>query len=266
MRSLVLRRTGVAAAAAALALLAAACGSSDGGDKGGDGKTAQADKTAQAGETAPAAPVKALTAAELEQAALTQADVKSGKLTKVPAKDEMAQEKVAADDAACSPLAMLQVGSYVGKPSAVVKRQWKGDPKKPAADATDEEKFLAGVDVPQVMVTLASYQDGGAEKVMKDLNTALTSCAGGYTFTAAGEKTKSLKVAKTDAPRAGDEAVALTSTLDADEGVKAPTKGVVVRKGATIAYFPAVNYAAAATGKDFAFPAEVVDAQLAKLK
>jgi hypothetical protein len=260
----VIRRTCLAASATALALLVTACGGSsdDDGEKGGAGKTAQAEKSASA---APAA-AKPLSAAELEKAALTQADVKSGKVTKVPAKDEVAQDKVTADKAACTPLAQLQLGSYLGKPAAVVKREWKGDPKKPAANASDEEKFLAGVDVPQVLVTLASYEDGGAEQVMKDLNAAVTSCAGGYTYSAAGEKTKSLKVTKTDAPQGGDEALAVTSTVDAEDGVKAPAKGVVVRKGATVAYFPAVNFAAAATGKDFAFPTEIVDAQLGKLK
>ncbi|MFF3909202.1 hypothetical protein ACFYZJ_25175 [Streptomyces sp. NPDC001848] len=42
-------------------------------------------------------------------------------------------------------------------------------------------------------------------------------------------------------------------------------KGVVVRKGATLAYFPAIDLASPATGKDFDFPTEIVDAQLAKL-
>jgi hypothetical protein len=53
--------------------------------------------------------------------------------------------------------------------------------------------------------------------------------------------------------------------MEAD-GDQFPVKGVVVRKGATLAYFPAVNLAAAATGKDFAFPTQLVDAKLAKLK
>ncbi|WP_406172753.1 hypothetical protein [Streptomyces sp. NBC_00996] len=263
MRPTAVRRTALAASVAALALLATACGgSSDGGDKSGDGKTAQADKTVSA---TPAA-AKVLTAAELEKAALTQADVKSGKVvTKVPARDDIAQDKVKTDDPACEPLAYLQGGSYVGKPADTVKRSWTGDAKKPAAGASAEDTMLAAVDRAKVVLTLASYEDGGAEKAFADLSTAAAKCAGGFTFTVGSDKTKILKVVTTDAPQGADEALALTSTVDAEEGIKAPVKGVVVRKGATLAYFPAVNIAAAATGKDFDFPMELVEAQLTKL-
>ncbi|MFE7212604.1 hypothetical protein ACFU93_21930 [Streptomyces sp. NPDC057611] len=262
MSSLVVRRTALAASTAALVLLATACGgSSDSGDeKAGDGKTAQADKTASA------APTKALGAAELEKAALTQADVKSGKVTiKPPATDDVAQDKVKTGDTACTPLALLQAGSYVGTPAATVKRSWLGDAKKPPAGADPQVALLAGLDRSKVVVTLASYDDGGAEQAMKDLQAAAGKCAGGYSYTAAGTKTGIDKVALTQAPAGADEAFAVTQTVNA-EGVKAPVKGVVVRKGATLAYFPAVNLASAASGKDFDFPAELVDAQLAKLK
>lgn len=258
------RRTARVASAAALALFAAACGgSSDDGGKGTDGAAG-----AQAGEkpSAPPAAARPLTAAELEKAALTQADVKSGKVTEVAAKDDIAQGKVEADKAACAPLADLQVGSCVGTPSAVVKRGWKGTAKKPAAGATDEEKFLAGLDAPQVLVTLASYGSGGAERAMKDLSAAAGACAGGFGFTVGGEKTQNVKVEKTTAPQGGDEALAVTTTAQVDKDLKAPVKGVVVRKGATLACFPALNIGAAAAGKGFPFPTDILDAQLAKLK
>ncbi|MGW1726910.1 hypothetical protein ACWCQK_28800 [Streptomyces sp. NPDC002306] len=260
MTATAVRRTALVASAAALALFATACG--------GDDKAAKADGENKGGATAASAPAaKALTAAELEKAALTQADVKSGKVTeKVPAADLVTPDKVkVADDAACAPLAHLQIGSYVGKPAATATREWKGDPKKPAAGASDEEKFLAGVDAPSVLVTLATYENGGAEQAMKDLTAAATKCAGGFTFTVAGDTTKNLKVVTTDAPKGADDAIALTTTFEADEGIEAPVKGVVVRKGATLAYLPAINIAAAASGKDFDFPTEIVDAQLAKL-
>ncbi|MFE9169856.1 hypothetical protein ACFYNZ_10080 [Streptomyces kebangsaanensis] len=263
MRSPVVRRTALAASAAALALLATACGGSSDGDskdKAGDGKTTQAEKTPSA------APAKALTADELEKVALTQADVKSGKVTtEVPAADDVAQDKVKADDAACAPLTYLQAGSYVGEPAATVKRSWLGDAQKPKAGAKPEDAMLAALDRAKVVVTLASYEDGGAEQAMKDLNTAATKCAGGFSYAVGGDKVKIVKVATEGAPQGADEALAVTTTMDA-EGVKAPVKGVVVRKGATLAYFPAVNLASMAGGKDFDFPAELVDAQLAKLK
>ncbi|MEU7055195.1 hypothetical protein [Streptomyces sp. NPDC046197] len=261
MRPTVLRRAAfTATSVAALALLATACGGSSGGtDKGGDGKTAQA------GKTATAAPARALSAAELEKAALTQADVKSGKLTtKVPARDDVAQDKVKADDAVCAPLAHLQAGTYVGKPSATVKRSWVGDAKKPAAGAGAEGAVMAGLDRAKVLETLAAYPDGGAEQAMKDLEAAAQKCAGGFTYTVTGTRNEFVKVTTTQAPGGADDALALTLTMDAGE-VKAPVKAVVVRKGATLAYFPAINLFSAATGKDFGFPAELVQAQLVKL-
>ncbi|MFB7457141.1 MULTISPECIES: hypothetical protein [unclassified Streptomyces] len=261
MSSLVVRRTALAASTAALVLLATACGgSSDNKDaKADDGKTAQADKTASA------APAKALGAAELEKAALTQADVKSGKVTKLPAKDDIAQDKVKTGDAACTPLALVQSGSWVGTPAATVKRSWLADGKKPAAGADPQVALLAGLDREKAVVTLASYEDGGAEQALKDLRTAADKCAGGYTYSADGTKTGIAKVAVTQAPEGADEAFAVTQTMNAD-GVKAPVKAVVVRKGATVVYLPAINLAAAVSGKDFDFPTALVDAQLAKLK
>ncbi|MER6979337.1 hypothetical protein [Streptomyces carpinensis] len=261
MSSLVIRRTALAASGAALALLATACGgSSDGGDKGGDGSTAQADKTASA---APAA--RTATAAELEKAALAQADVASGKVTtKVTAGDDIAQDKVKAENTACAPLALLQAGTYTGKPAATAKRSWLSDQKKPKAGAAPEDAIMTGLDRTKVVETLASYADGGAEQAMKDLKKAAQKCAGGFAYTALGTKTTVVKVAVTDAPQGADEALALTSTVSAD-GVKFPMKSVVVRKGATLAYFPAVNLASGASGKDFAFPADLVQVQLTKL-
>ncbi|MFD1658954.1 hypothetical protein ACFSL4_12230 [Streptomyces caeni] len=265
MRSIAVRRAALAASAATFALLVTACGgSSDDGDKAGDGKGAQAGATATA--TASAAPAKALTSADLEKAALTQQDVKSGTVvTKVPAKDDIAQDKVTADDAACTPLALLQTGSYVGKPAATAKRAWSDTPKKPAAGASDADAMLAAVDVAKVQLTLASYENGGAEQVMKDLTAAAGKCAGGFTYTAAGEKTKILKVTTTQAPEGADEALAVTLLVDAEDDVKMPVKAVAARKGATLVLIPAVNFASAATGEDFSFPTQILQAQLAKL-
>ncbi len=54
-------------------------------------------------------------------------------------------------------------------------------------------------------------------------------------------------------------------TVAVEEGAKAPAKIVVVRKGATVVTFSAVNLASMATGKDFEVPADVVAAQVGKL-
>ncbi|MEV7788291.1 hypothetical protein AB0O72_23310 [Streptomyces sp. NPDC088106] len=255
MRTGPVRRTLFAASTAALALLVTACGGSGDEDKADDSK-GKADSSAPAAE--------ALTAAELEKAALAQADVKDGKVTKVPAAEDIAADKVKAADAACKSLAHLQMSVPAGSPAATVKRAWTSEPQKPAADVSPEDALLAGLNVNKMIVTLASYEDGGAEQVMKDVDAAVGTCAGGFAYDAMGESFKILKVEKTQAS-GGDETVGITATLAAEEGVKAPMKLVVARKGATVASFTVTNFASAATGEDFDFPTAVSDAQLGKL-
>lgn len=260
MRTTAVRRSALAASAAALALLVTACGGSDDSDSG-KGDEGKADSSASA---APAA--KALTAAELEKAALVQADVKDGKVvTKVPATDDLSADKVKADDEACRPLANLQLAVPVGSPAATVKRSWTGEAKKPAEGASAEEAVLAGFAVDKVFVTLASYEDGGAEQVVKDVDAAVEKCAGGFTVTAAGEKIEFLKVVKAEGPKGADESVEITMTMAAEEGVEAPVKVVVARTGATITGFSAANFGAIASGEEAPFPTQISDAQLAKL-
>ncbi|GAB2465334.1 hypothetical protein [Streptomyces incanus] len=263
MRTTAVRRSALTASAAALALLVTACGGSDDSDSG-KGDEGKVDSSSSSSSSAPAA--KALTAAELEKAALVQADVKDGKVvTKVPATDDVSADKVKADDEACQPLANLQLAVPVGSPAATVKRSWTGEPKKPAKGAGVEEALLAGLAVDKVLVTLASYEDGGAEQVVKDVDAAAEKCAGGFTVTAAGEKIEFLKAAKAEGPKGADESVEITLTMAADEGVEAPVKIVVARTGATVAGFSAVNFGAVATGEEAPFPAQISDAQLAKL-
>ncbi|MGW0813460.1 hypothetical protein ACWD00_09470 [Streptomyces viridiviolaceus] len=257
MRSTAVRRTALAASAAALALLATACGgSSDDGDKAGDGK-AEAGSTTQAAE--------ALTAAELEKAALAQSDVKNGKVTEAAKTDDIAQDQVKPEKAECRPLVFAQTGIAAGDPAATVKRSWTEEPKKPAGDDVSEEALDSAFDLDKVLVTLASYEDGGAEAVLKDVNAAMSACADGFAYTGAGVKTRIDKVAADKAPAGADEAVAMTMTVTGEEGDKFPVKVAVTRKGSTVASFAVINLAAAATGKDFAFPMEIADAQLAKL-
>ncbi|MGY1546594.1 hypothetical protein [Streptomyces sp. MN6] len=261
MRTSSVRRTALAASAATLALLVTACGGSgDDQDKGDEGKGKPASTTSAA------APAKALTAAELEKAALAQSDVKSGKVaTKLPASDDIAVEKVETEDAACLPLAHAQAGVAQGEPAASVKRSWTGEPVKPSADTKPEDALVAALNLEKMLINLASYDGDGAEQAVKGLVAAAEKCAGGFKATVVGEPMNVEKVATTDAPQGGDEGAAVTLTVAADEGVKAPAKIVVVRKGATVVTFSAVNLASMATGKDFEVPADVVAAQVGKL-
>ncbi|MFD4786989.1 hypothetical protein ACFWN1_07925 [Streptomyces sp. NPDC058459] len=261
MSATAVRRTVLAASAAALALLATACGGSDDADKAAEGK---GDGASPAAASAPAA--KALTAAELEKTGLAQSDVKSGKVTtKVPAGDDIAAAKVTAADAACLPLARAQAGVAQGEPASTAKRSWLGTPKKPASGTKPEDALLAALDVNKTLIGLASYDGGAAEAAVEGLTTAAQKCAGGFTATVDGEKTKFLAVATAAAPQGGDQGLAVTLTMAADEGVKAPVKIVVVREGATVATFSTVNLAAMASGKDYQAPADIIAAQVAKL-
>ncbi len=253
-----MRRTALAASAAALALLVTACGgSSDDGATTGDGK-ADGDKNA------PAA-AKALTAAELEKAVLAQADVKNGKVTEAAAADNIPQDQVKAEKAECQPLVFAQTGVAAGEPAATVKRSWTEGSKKPSGDDVSEEALDKAFDLDKVLVTLASYGDGGAESVLKDVNAAVSACAGGFSYTAAGVTTKIDKVVTDKAPAGADEAVAVTMTVVGEGGDKFPVKVAVTRKGSTVASFTVFNLGSAATGKDFTFPTEISDIQLAKL-
>ncbi|MFJ9892641.1 hypothetical protein ACIQPR_04840 [Streptomyces sp. NPDC091280] len=49
------------------------------------------------------------------------------------------------------------------------------------------------------------------------------------------------------------------------DGVSAPWKVVVFRKGATLAHFVVSNAGSMVSGKDFTFPADLVTAQAGKL-
>ncbi|MFD7708231.1 hypothetical protein [Streptomyces sp. NPDC059786] len=261
MRSTAVRRAALAASAATLVLLATACGgSSDDGDKGGDKGAAGATASAE-----PAA-AKALSAAELEKAALTEKDVDNGRVDKITGADDIKKGQVKAEDAACTPLALVQTSAAQGDPAATVKRMWTEEGKKASeSDAMSEEAMLESLDLDKVFVTLASYEDGGAETVLEDTRTAVEKCAGGFTFTAAGEKAETLKVVSTKAPEGADEAVAMTLTIKGDGSDTWLMKAVVARKGATVASFSVLNLAAAASGKDFEFPTHIVDTQLGKL-
>ncbi|WP_217144359.1 hypothetical protein [Streptomyces sp. AC627_RSS907] len=262
MRTTPVRRSALAASAAALALLVTACGSSDdGGDKASGDGGAKGDKTASA---APAA-ARALTAAELEKAALAQADVKNGKVTKASAADDVAKDKIKGAQAECEPLAFAEAGVPLGEPAATVKRTWTEGPKKPSSDASTEEAIGSAFDLDKALVTLASYEDGGAEAVIEDVRTAAGTCAGGFAFTAVGQSAKIAEVAEDQAPGGADEAVAMTMTMTGDDGDAFPVKVVVTRKGSTVVSFTVLNLASAGTGKDFPFPTEISDAQLAKL-
>ncbi|MFE9779343.1 hypothetical protein ACFYPA_14415 [Streptomyces sp. NPDC005775] len=268
MSSTAVRRTALAASATALALLVTACGgSSDDDGAAGDDKV-KADRSAPAAdksaESAPAG--RALTAAELEKVALTPSDVKNGEVTtKVPAKDDIAKDQVSTDDKACLPLALGQSAVAQGEPAASVKRSWHGQTEAPSRSKGPDGRDMTTISVDKIMLNLASYADGGAEQALQELRTAAEKCAGGFVATSGDDKLKIAEVTTASAPKGGDEAVAINIGVDIGKDTNGLMKLVVVRKGATLASFSAVNLSSMMTGAEFQVAADVVDAQVAKL-
>ncbi|MFH8518273.1 hypothetical protein ACH4CE_24930 [Streptomyces gelaticus] len=262
MRSTAIRRTAVAATAVSLALLATACGgSSDSGskDKGADAKGK---------ESAAAAPAaKALSAAELEKAALAQGDVKGHKISKAAAKDTISADAIKTEKEVCAPFADALMGAQVGEPGAFTKRTVVSEPKKGSLEKQDsgdaEEAFKAAFDITTTQLALGSYDGKGAQESVAALRTAATECAGGFEFTAAGEKQKVAGITE-EQVKGGEESAAWTVQLE-QGGEKGELKLVAMRQGASFASFSSMNLAAMGGGGDFELPTAVVEAQAAKL-
>jgi hypothetical protein len=261
MRSTAVRRTAVAATAVSMALFATACGGSDSGS-GDKGKDAKGKESAAA---APAA--EALSAAELEKAALAQGDVKGHKISEAAAKDTIAVDDIKVEKKVCAPLADALMGAQVGEPGAFTKRTVVSEPKKSDLKKQDsgdaEEAFKAAFDITTTQLALGSYDGKGAQESVAALRTAATECAGGFEFTAAGEKHKVSRITE-EQVKGGEESAAWTVQVE-QGGEKVEFKLAAVRQGASFASFASMNLAAMGGGGDFELPAAVIEAQAAKL-
>ncbi|WP_149184915.1 hypothetical protein [Streptomyces sp. TRM49041] len=265
MRATFIRRSAVAASAVSLALLVTACG----GEKaGGEDKGAKDKATTES--AAPAA--KVLTAAELEKAVLAQGDVAGHKVEPAKAADIGKAEDVTVDKAECLPLAHAASAVALGKPAATVTRKVMEEPKadkeKPSFEGMTEKEIEDAIASSMAITVttdqLSSYDGKGAEDGLASLRAAGTACAGGFTVTQDGEKTKILKVEEAKVS-GGEEAGAWVLTADMEDGEKMAVKVVALRQGSTLATFMAMNIGAAMTGKDFPLPTAVIDAQVGKL-
>jgi hypothetical protein len=257
MRPTVTRRTAaVAASALWLALVAGCTGSGSDASEEKDGKA-----------TSQPAAGKPLSATQLEKAALTTQDV-DGYSVEEPGEDELMKQKdVKADKEACAPIAHALSGVVAEGSEAEEHRQITSDPKAAASEDTDAEDSLGSAfDVTATLVSLASYEGPEqTEAALKSLSEAVDACTGGFGVTVKGGGQKVTKVKRQTAPKgSGDEVVAVTLTAE-QAGRSGPMKFVVVRQGSTLAYFTAVNLASLVSGKDYPFPTDLVEAQLAKL-
>ncbi|WP_327190415.1 hypothetical protein [Streptomyces xinghaiensis] len=203
---------------------------------------------------------RAMNTDQLEKTALTQSELDEGRITaKISRRRFLDQDDVDADPAACLPLAYAQSGAVLGNPTAAAQREWTRKAGKADKSAKSENTGPTSVHL-----TLASYSQDDALKAMNELNTAAEACHKGFTYTADGHDLKVRKVTKTLAPAGADEAMGLEVTVTAADGSRTPMKVIVARKGATLAYFPAV-FPESKQGHDFTLPEEFVMAQLGKI-
>ncbi|MFD7133483.1 hypothetical protein [Streptomyces sp. NPDC059894] len=253
------RATALTASALVSLLALTGCGGESDSTDAAPQSTSSATASA-AQESTAASAAEPLTAAELDKAALTKADA-TGYEVATPSKAEItAAEATTVTGEECLPLGRALAGTAVGEPAATAYRRVTGNGATAAASSE-----AAALDINTGMVTLASYASADeAAAALKSAADAVTTCSGGFQWTAGGEDLSATEVTQDTAPKAGEEAVAFTAVTPVD-GVDTPWKVVVFRDGATLAHFTVANAAAMMSGEDFTFPADLVTAQAGKL-
>ncbi|MCX4818930.1 hypothetical protein OG883_03220 [Streptomyces sp. NBC_01142] len=113
-----------------------------------------------------------------------------------------------------------------------------------------------------VSASVSSYSEATAKKLMDGLTSAVSACGAGFAATLDGRSGLYSEVKTADfTTRGADETVSWT-TVGTNEGAVAPLHLVVVRKGATVARFMALDLARRTPPR---VPQEVADKQLAKV-
>lgn len=255
-------RTAATVSVGALSLvLITGCG---GGADAGDGKD-----TADKGKaSAPASTAKALSAAELEKLIVAKADLTDREVKPATAAQQIAENKdeLTVKDAACEPLAYVLTGFAPGDESAYVNRVvTQAAPTSSATAGADAALGILGSTI--TIVSLSSYDGDGAQRTMKAVADAVSGCADGFTLTPKDQEVQEFtKVAAGKPSGTGDESTAFTVTAKTDDGTTT-VEAEVVRHGSTVATYYAINLASMAGKKaDTSVPAEIVEAQTAKLK
>ncbi|MET7618190.1 hypothetical protein [Streptomyces sp. NPDC005408] len=231
-------------------LLATACTSDDGKqpakDTGSPVRT-QPGQGADSGKGGPggADASKPLSEPQLQRAALATGDLPGFQVS--PGKSALAPSgQPAADKRQCQPLADAM-----------------GDKPSPQAQRTVNRGLgsLESLGL-AVSASLSSYSEAGAGKLMASLKSAIAGCGEGFSATLDG-RSGDYREVKTAAftVSGADETVSWT-TVGNNEGAVAPIHLVVVRKGATVARFMALDLARRTPPR---VPQEVADKQLAKV-
>ncbi|WP_405956209.1 hypothetical protein [Streptomyces phaeochromogenes] len=224
-----------------------ATGQSADGPKGGDGAGAAEDKDkdrAKApGKDSSVAPDadEPLTRAQLKKAALTTGDVKGYKVEGAGSADLQGASSPARP-AKCQPVADMFLFTTDPVSRTSLSR---------GVTAKDE------TDASVTTLALLSYGSGEADDVLAGLRKATGECTAyqyvGYKYSGVKELAD---------PKLGDESVAFRLVASI-EGAEVPAAYTVVRDGSTLVAFSSMNMLDA---DEVEVPAELVEAQLAKLK
>ncbi|WP_406400049.1 hypothetical protein OH805_13495 [Streptomyces sp. NBC_00879] len=228
-------------------LLATACTSDDGKQPAKDTSSPAGTQKGRSPDTAKggADASEPLSGPQLERAALATGDlagfqVSPGKSALVPS------GQPAADRHQCQPLADAM-----------------GDRPSPQARDTVNRGLgsLESLGL-AVSASLSSYSEAAAGKLMQSLTSAVAGCGEGFSATVDG-RSGDYREVKTAAFTVGgaDETVSWT-TVGSGDGSQVPIHLVVVRKGATVARFMALDLARRTVPR---VPQEVADKQLAKV-
>ncbi|WP_151771611.1 hypothetical protein [Streptomyces abyssomicinicus] len=250
-----------------LALVTGCSGGSDG--KPDAGRTPGAASSAAGDGSAPG---KALSAEELAELIVGAGDVDGFEVAE-PGEDDIfggAWEDVRIEGGdGCDPLARALSGSPVGEAETHLSRQVTQ--QRPTASGEDDDLSLHdAIRLDVTTVTLAAYEGDGAERAVRSVSEAVTSCSEGFTVTLPGVEPSAYDriASEKGAPAEGaDETVAYGLTGEPfEEGGPATTvHGQVARHGNTVVTYLTVNLGNMAEGKPYEVSAPVVAAQAKKL-
>lgn len=234
-------------------------------------------KSSESSGTGESAAAKAYTAAELKKLIVARGDVDGYKFGAVDESEFPSDKSAITGEDKCKPLVYVMSGVAPGDAAAetntmaTAEKSPTDTASKSLEDLTSgeaEDALAESMNVDVTIVTLSSYDGGGAEETMKSVSDAIAACAGGFTAGSGGEEQKFTKVGEEQASGTGDESVAFSVTGEMEDtgGQTATLQGEVVRHGSTIASYYTLNIGAMLTGAEYDIPAALIDAQAGKLK
>ncbi|MFF9689868.1 hypothetical protein [Streptomyces sp. NPDC014623] len=223
------RRAVVGAGCAVVALVGlAGCGSGGGSDKDEAGREGAGQGPAPSRPAATAGPADGLTEAQLTAVAFADGEPAGGLTASEYTLDGPLGDSYTADPAPCQPLVSLAGDVSGHAPVAQVQRK------------ADKPGEMLGVTVD---VTLRSYGDGEAAKVMASLERAGRDCAGGFTEVRAVARARYEKAEPAALPAFADEADEAKAyrftVLDVKGKLKLYEYLTVLRSGSTTLAFRA---------------------------